>query len=389
MPCRRDYEFGRQLGRGSFGVVHKVVRKADKAPFVCKEINLRGLKSKAREEAHQEVALLRRVSSGSPHVVQYIESFLERDSLHIIMEFCEHGDLSQYLKARRGALLEEDTIWKYLIQVGLGLQWLHASRILHRDIKSLNVFLTATNEARLGDLGVARVLSEGTNFASTLIGTPYYLSPELCENLAYNDRSDVWAYGCVLFEMCTLRHPFEARNQAALLVKILSGRRDVPIPVQYSGGLCSIIDGCLQHEFEHRPAIAEMIALPVVGAAAERLGIMLEKAGETVEDAPRRVEARKRWQKVKKQASHLHDEAVRGLDAPSRLVWDSLYRMLRAKMHADLTEADRDDIERHIFEDLPPEHTAFIPKVCKILPLEQQCDQFQAMLEGTEMTGAS
>jgi len=301
------------------------------------------------------------------------------------MEFCEHGDLAQFLKSRRGELLEEDVVWKYLIQVGLGLQWLHANRILHRDIKSLNVFLTATDDARLGDLGVARVLSESTCFASTLIGTPYYLSPELCEEKAYNDKSDVWAYGCVVFEMCTLRHPFEARNQAALLVKILSGRRDVLVPAKYSVKLCSIIDFCLAHQFEHRPSIAELLTLPAVRSAAERLEMELGASAETVEDAPKRVEAKRRWRKVKKEATRLHDEAVRGLDPPSRLVWDSLYRMLRAKMQADLTEADRGDIERHIFEDLPPEHTAFIPKVCKILPLEQECDHFQEMFESSDM----
>mmetsp|Transcript_99938 Transcript_99938/g.183568 ORF Transcript_99938/g.183568 Transcript_99938/m.183568 type:complete len:117 (-) Transcript_99938:46-396(-) len=111
----------------------------------------------------------------------------------------------------------------------------------------------------------------------------------------------------------------------------------------------------------------------------------LGASAETVEDAPKRVEAKRRWRKVKKEATRLHDEAVRGLDPPSRLVWDSLYRMLRAKMQADLTEADRGDIERHIFEDLPPEHTAFIPKVCKILPLEQECDHFQEMFESSDM----
>lgn len=393
MPGRRDYHFERQLGRGSFGVVHKVTRKADGQQFVCKEINLRGLKAQAREEAHQEVTLLRRVSSGSTYIVQYVESFLERESLHIVMEFCEHGDLSQYLKARRGVLLAEEEIWKFLLQVGLGLRWLHSNRILHRDIKTLNVFLTATYDARLGDLGVARVLSEGTNFASTIIGTPYYLSPELCEGVAYNDRSDVWAYGCVIFEMCALRQPFVAANQMALLAKILSGRRDAPLSAQFSQDLHDLVDSCLQHEAERRPSVEALLRRQASRRHARELQLELElEAQPPVGDASAvvgrvvsldmdRAEARRRWTRLQKEVTVLHDAAVKGLDAPARLAWDSLYRLLRAKMGADqLSDVDRGDIEKHIFEDLPPEHTELISKVVRILPLEQECAEYQAFL---------
>lgn len=380
MPTRRDYDIGKQLGRGSFGTVYQCTRKADNVPFVCKEICLRGLKSKAREEAQREVTLLRQVSAGSPYIVQYSESFLERESLHIIMEFCEHGDLSDYLKKRRGILLEEEVVWKYLLQVALGLYWLHSNRILHRDIKTLNVFLTATDDARLGDLGVARVLSEGTNFASTLIGTPYYLSPEICEDKPYNDKSDVWAYGCVVYEMCALKHPFDARNQAALLCKILTGRKDAPVPASYSSDLREIIDSCLQYEAADRPAMAELIVTPAATEWAEKLGIELPSATKDVEDTPDRAQARRRWRRLKTQVGRMHDDATKDLDAHTRLLWDNLYRMLRAKMASDLTDDDHYDIEKHVFEELPPQHTDLISKVCKILPLEQQCDDYEIQL---------
>lgn len=91
------------------------------------------------------------------------------------------------------------------------------------DVKCENIFLTDGGLAKLGDLGVAKLLSSHSNFAQTLVGTPFYLSPELCENRPYNERSDVWALGCVLYEMLTLRHPFDATSQAALFVKIVRG----------------------------------------------------------------------------------------------------------------------------------------------------------------------
>ncbi|CAE7906289.1 Nek1 [Symbiodinium sp. KB8] len=273
MASQSDFEFGQQLGRGSFGVVFKVRRKGDGLTCVCKQIQLSNCKQRARDEANKEVNLLRRVSHGCNYIVQYLGSFLEGEALHILMEYCERGDLCQFLKTRDESL-EERAIWKYLLQIGLGLRWLHQNRILHRDIKTMNVFLKTNDDVRLGDLGVARVLSN-TSFAHTFVGTPYYLSPEICEERPYNELSDVWAFGCVVYEMCTLRHPFEARNQAALLIKILRGQF-APIQASYSQDLRELIDGCLQRELHKRTRLADIFARAAVQSWAAHLAISLE-----------------------------------------------------------------------------------------------------------------
>eukprot|EP00927_Polykrikos_kofoidii_P084900 TRINITY_DN9087_c0_g1_i1.p1 TRINITY_DN9087_c0_g1~~TRINITY_DN9087_c0_g1_i1.p1 ORF type:complete len:885 (-),score=157.07 TRINITY_DN9087_c0_g1_i1:68-2722(-) len=267
-----DYDFGQVLGRGSFGVVHRVRRIKDGRTFVCKLIPLKTMTKKARDDANMEVTLLRKVSSGSDFIVQYIESFVAEDSLHIVMEFCEHGDLSCYLRGRGGALVPERTVWKFSIQIGLGLQWLHLNKILHRDMKTLNVFLTSSDDVRLGDLGVARVLSHGTQFANTFVGTPYYLSPEMCEEKPYNEKSDVWAYGCVIYEMCALRHPFEANNHAALLVKILRGRY-APVHTDFSDDLRDLIDCCMRRDFGARPTLTELLQMSSVKGWVEKLDL--------------------------------------------------------------------------------------------------------------------
>jgi len=240
---------------------------------------------RAREDARREVSVLEKVSSGSQYIVQYHGSFLEEEMLHIIMEFCEHGDLSCFIKGQVGKLLEERTIWKFLIQIGLGLRWLHRNRILHRDIKTLNVFLTSADDVRLGDLGVARVLSQNTQFADTFVGTPYYLSPELCEEKPYNELSDVWAYGCVVYEMSTLKHPFEAKNQAALLIKILQGRY-APLSDSYSGDLKALIDTCMKHDFTKRKKLADLLSTTAVKSWAERLSLTLDSDGRSAASKP-------------------------------------------------------------------------------------------------------
>jgi len=380
---RREYDFVQQLGRGAFGVVHKVLRKSDGQAFVCKEVNLRGLRSSARERAEQEVFLLKKISDGSEFIVQYEGSFLDREVLHIIMEFCAHGDLSAHIRQLGGKLLEENTVWKYLLQVGLGLKWLHFNRILHRDMKTLNVFLTASNDARLGDLGVACLLCETQNFASTLVGTPYYLSPELCENRPYNDRSDVWAYGCIVYEMCTGKPPFHAKNQAALLAKIIQGRYPA-VPKAYSEELRTIIDACLVHEFMLRPDIETLLSGDAPAKKAEELGL---PSVRPVAPAPLGADQEAsfaRWRRRAKQASKLHEEATKDLDVEGLLAWDGLYRMLKAKMMVeDLSEHDHSEIETHIFQELPVEQTHLISKALRILQLEKECESYQEVLGTT------
>ena len=98
--------------------------------------------------------------------------------------------------------------------MSLGLLYLHTNKVLHRDIKTINVFLTKDNQVKIGDLGVAKVLNQTANMAFTVVGTPYYLSPELCQERPYNHKSDIWSLGCVLYELCTFKHPFEATSQA-------------------------------------------------------------------------------------------------------------------------------------------------------------------------------
>jgi len=129
------------------------------------------------------------------------------------MEYCEHGDLHSYLKKlKNNKYLSENVVWKFFIQISLGVHHLHHHNILHRDLKTLNIFLTKENNIRIGDLGVAKMMASAENFVRSKVGTPYYLSPEICEDRPYNNKSDIWSLGCVLYEMCSLKHPFEAKN---------------------------------------------------------------------------------------------------------------------------------------------------------------------------------
>lgn len=252
-----DFEFLNKLGKGSFGTVYKVRRKIDKTVYVMKQINISQLNSAFKTSALNEVKILS--SLDNPYVVKYFDSFVEKNLLNIVMEYCEGGDLANHIRGQLGRPLPENKIWKFFIQMCIGLNYIHSKKILHRDIKSMNIFLAKEEEIRIGDLGVAKAMAETANFAHTMVGTPYYLSPEMCEEKPYNEKSDIWALGCVLYEMCTQKHPFEANNQAALLLKILRGKFN-PISSGYSADLTEIIDLCLSKDYRKRPNAGDLLS---------------------------------------------------------------------------------------------------------------------------------
>lgn len=151
------------------------------------------------------------------------------------MEFCECGDLASAIKDRKkieGTFTEEE-ILNWFIQICIALEYIHGRKILHRDIKSQNIFLTSNGTVKLGDFGISKLLESTNEAAMTVVGTPYYMSPEVCENKPYTFKSDVWALGCVLYELCTLQHAFSASNLLGLVYKIVQGTID-PIPTTYS-----------------------------------------------------------------------------------------------------------------------------------------------------------
>ena len=267
----KDYIIKQTLGKGTYGIVYKVQKINTNSVYVIKQIPLSGLSEKERNEVEQEAKILHLINSN--YVVKYYDSFKENDNLNIVMEYCDGGDLNDFLieKKKFGQPLEEPFIWKIFIKITIGLADIHKLKILHRDLKTLNIFLKQNFDIKIGDLGVAKVLSKN-NFARTVIGTPYYLSPEICEEKPYNDKSDVWALGCILYELCTFKHPFEARSQGALILKILNNKPE-PINNTFSKELNNIIYMLLDKNYDKRPSCIEILKNNMVISKIKSLGL--------------------------------------------------------------------------------------------------------------------
>ena len=226
-----------------------------------KQISLFNMNKDEIEDVKNEAKILS--SLYSKFVVKYLESFLIDNSLNIVMEYCDGGDLSLYLNSFKetGKYLPEEKIWKIFIQTCLGINYIHSKNILHRDLKTMNIFLMKDERVRIGDLGVAKILNQNS-FANTFVGTPYYLSPEICEEKPYNEKSDIWALGCILYEMATYKHPFNASNQGALIIKILNGNYDPVKNKDYSVDLKKMISCLLEKIYLKRPTIKEILKNP-------------------------------------------------------------------------------------------------------------------------------
>ncbi|XP_024851807.1 serine/threonine-protein kinase Nek1 isoform X6 [Bos taurus] len=256
-----------KIGEGSFGKAILVRSTEDGRQYVIKEINISRMSNKEREESRREVAVL--ANMRHPNIVQYRESFEENGSLYIVMDYCEGGDLFKRINAQKGVLFQEDQILDWFVQICLALKHVHDRKILHRDIKSQNIFLTRDGTIQLGDFGIARVLNSTVELARTCIGTPYYLSPEICENKPYNNKSDIWALGCVLYEMCTLKHAFEAGNMKNLVLKIISGSFP-PVSLHYSYDLRSLLSQLFKRNPRDRPSVNSILEKGFIAKRIEK-----------------------------------------------------------------------------------------------------------------------
>ena len=255
-----NYRVIRTLGNGGFGEAILVERISDGVKFVIKKILIGNSNPDGLAGARKEVEVLR--TFDSPFIVKYIESFEDDGVLYIVMEYADGGDLSMMLNERRSHL-QEDEVMHYFIQIVLALKYLHDKNILHRDIKGQNIFLCRDGTVKLGDFGIAKALDSTNQLAQTVIGTTFYMAPDVLKGSGYNSKADIWSLGCVLYELCALSRPFDANSLPELLMSIITGRY-APIPSQFSTNVRDLIDGMLQLNPEERLSVDQIIEMPFV-----------------------------------------------------------------------------------------------------------------------------
>jgi serine/threonine protein kinase len=269
------YELVSSLGEGGYGRAFLVKSREAGDLFVIKEVPLASLKPKERDDALREADVLASVSH--PNIVRYVESFQEHGCFYIVMEYADGGDLAKKLESRNGAPLPESEVLHDFIQLAIAIKYIHDRKILHRDLKAENVFLMKDGTVKLGDFGIAKVLEHTFQLCQTQVGTPYYLSPEICDGANYNSKTDIWSLGCILYQLCTLKYPFDASNLSALLMAIMRGKYQ-PVPTTYSKDLRNLLGRMLTKKPEKRPSANQILGLPFI---KKRLSSLLDETLES------------------------------------------------------------------------------------------------------------
>ncbi|KAI9709958.1 MAG: G2-specific serine/threonine protein kinase [Bogoriella megaspora] len=347
------YEALEKIGHGSFGVIRKVKRKSDGYIMCRKEISYLKMSQKEREQLQAELSILKELRH--PNIVAYYEREHIKASadLHIYMEYCDNGDLGNHiLKLKsKNQLASEDFVWSIFTQLVTALYRCHNGEsppiastnltgfaddarpklrskqqvmILHRDLKPENVFLGEDNSVKLGDFGLSKIMCSN-EFASTYVGTPFYMSPELCSSERYTHYTDIWGLGCIIYELCAKEPPFNARTHMDLVHKIKAGKF-APIPSSYSPELHNVVNSCLRVNPNLRPDTSQLLSLSVVKQTrkyqeVKRLGrqatLEKEQALKALEEMRARLSATER------RFVTAHDE----IDASLRREWEVKARL--------------------------------------------------------------
>jgi len=216
----------------------------------------------AKKEAYKEAKILEKLDHSN--IVRFIEVFRSNKpypTLNIVMEYADGGDLNKLIKMQQkeNCYFSEDKILDWFCQICLAVKHLHDKKILHRDLKSGNIFLTKGGIVKLGDFGISKRLENTLDKAKTVIGTPYYLSPEIIMNKPYSFQSDIWSMGVLLYEMCLLKMPFDAKSMPMLTLKIIKGDY-IALPIEFSKDIRELVSSILIVDPKKRPKIDDLLS---------------------------------------------------------------------------------------------------------------------------------
>ena len=301
---KAKYKIIKPLGEGSFGKAYLASVDNDEKKYVIKQVLIQGMTEQEKKETLNEAVILKKLDH--PNIIKFKEVFIQRkpvEALNIVTEYADGGDLEQKIKEQNKKPFTEAEILDYFTQICLALQHLHKKKIIHRDLKSGNVFLMKSGIVKLGDFGISKGLKSSRDKAVTMVGTPYYLSPEIIMNKPYDAKSDIWALGVLLYELLTFKMPFNAKSLPLLSIKINKGEY-APPSSKYSSEIKDLLKKCLTLKPELRPSIDEILKLPLI---KDRINSKLNEV-QYDQDLSKTMVKKYKDKKKEEEKHHHHEE---------------------------------------------------------------------------------
>jgi surface protein len=246
----KNFEIIRELGKGAFGSVYLI--KINNKYYALKKIRVREMKKEERDKCIEEANILS--SLNSEYIVKFYNSYIEKDNFNIIMEYAGDVNLKTFIKKHKyiNKLIDENLIKNIIIQICLGLKEIHSANIIHRDLTPENIFIDETNhKIKIGDFGVSKFLEENIKYADSIVGKYKYFAPEIIKNQKYDNKIDIYALGCIIYELFTLNEYFIDKNYGE--------NNNLTINMQeYDKKWQNLIDLLLKNDYHERPNIEEI-----------------------------------------------------------------------------------------------------------------------------------
>jgi serine/threonine protein kinase len=277
----RTYKKIKVIGKGASAICFLVERESDQKTFVVKQLMIPVEELAKKHGFADEVKVMSRFKH--PNIVRLYDSYIEGEVLFILMENAAGGSLYDRIveagKQEPKAYFKEEEILRWFVQIMLALKHVHDHKILHRDVTAKNVFMSGEGDVKLGDFGISKQLSTQTNLASTVIGTPNYLSPEIWQGRPYDAKSDVWALGCILCQMAALKQPFTQPDLPSMMNAITNAQH-TPVPDHYSNMVKTLVASIIRPKPQDRPTLGQLMRVRVL---QKYILQHLDQFGETVE----------------------------------------------------------------------------------------------------------
>ncbi|KIY52431.1 Pkinase-domain-containing protein [Fistulina hepatica ATCC 64428] len=306
-----DYQLGDSLGKGAFGQVYRALNWATGETVAIKEITLSNIPKAELGEIMSEISLLKNLNH--PNIVKYKGFVKEREFLYIILEFCENGSLNHILK--RFGKFPENLVAVYISQVLEGLVYLHDQGVIHRDIKGANLLTNKDGTVKLADFGVASTATTGVK-DDAVVGSPYWMAPEVIEQSGATTASDIWSVGCVVIELLEGHPPYHTLDPMPALFRIVQDDCP-PIPEGSSPVVKDFLLHCFQKDPNLRVSARKLLKHPWMVATRRQMESISGNVGGT-EVSQRRPVSNFNYDEAVLKVQEWN-EALRSPSRPSRL----------------------------------------------------------------------